>query len=367
MTQDQELLYRIGITKIPKVGPILAKNLISYSGSLEAVFKAKPSKLIKIPQVGAILAKIIASKTYLKEAEEELQYIKKHKIEALFYLDKKYPKRLLAFDQSPLLIYHKGVADLNHQKIISIVGTRTPTEHGVNFCEQIIEDLMPLNPLILSGLAYGIDIVSHKQAMRLGLPTVAVMGAGHGYIYPASHRKFAQDLINQGSLITEFCYNDLPDREHFPMRNRIIAGMCDAIIVVESGSKGGSMITAHIANDYNKDVFAVPGRLNDKMSLGCNHLIKTHKAHLLESAEDINYIMCWDQSEHVGKQATLFTDLDEQEELIAKQLEDASPLQVDVIARQTGIKNEILAAKLLGMEFKGIIKSLAGKRYMLRK
>ena len=367
MTQDQELLYRIGITKIPKVGPILTKNLISYSGSLEAVFKAKPSSLAKIPQVGEILAKAIAKKDYLKAAEEELELVKKHKIEAIFYLDENYPKRLLAYDQSPVLIYHKGVANLNHEKIVAVVGTRTPSDNGINFCEQVIEDLQSMQPLILSGLAYGIDIVSHKKALRSGLATVAVMGAGHGYIYPAAHRKFAQEILEQGSLITEFSYHDLPDKEHFPMRNRIIAGMCDAIIVVESGSKGGSMITAHIANDFNKDVFAVPGRLQDKMSKGCNHLIKTHKAHLLESADDIKYIMSWDDSEASGKQIQLFSELDEQETSIVEGFKDHPILKVDAIAQLTGINNQILAAKLLGMECKGIIKSLAGKRYMLRK
>lgn len=367
MTQDQELLYRIGITKIPKVGPILTKNLISYSGSLEAVFKSKPSSLAKIPQVGAILAKVIAKKNYLKEAEEELALVKKHKIEPLFYLDDAYPKRLLAYDQSPVLIYNRGKANLNHEKIVAVVGTRTPSDNGINFCEQVIEDLSPMQPLILSGLAYGIDIVSHKKAIRSGLPTVAVMGAGHGYIYPAAHRKFAQELLDHGSLITEFPYHDLPEKEHFPMRNRIIAGMCDAIIVVESGRKGGSMITAHIANDFNKDVFAVPGRLKDKMSVGCNHLIKTHKAHLLESVEDIKYIMSWDEGDKPGKQIQLFTDLDEQETCIIEGFKDQPILKVDTIAQKTGINNEILAAKLLGMECKGMIKSLAGKRYMLRK
>lgn len=362
----EDLLYKIAITKINKVGPVTARNLISYCGGVKETFQTKKKDLLKIPGVGETTISNLFNKNVLIEAERELKFIEKNNVKLLFFLDKDYPSRLKHFQDSPILLYYKGNVDLNTPRIVSIVGTRTPTVRGKAICEEIIEGLKLYNVLIVSGLAYGVDATAHQACLDFKIPTVGVLGHGLSRIYPSKHKKMADEMVANGGLLTEFSSEVDIEREHFPMRNRIIAGMCDALIVIETAEKGGSMISAHMANNYNKDVFAVPGRLNDKFSQGCNHLIKTHKASLIESAEDIAYIMRWDKkSERKSVQKSLFVELTEKEQQIVDLLQNVEDLSIDKLSQETQLNSSKMAELMLDLEFKGIVKTLPGKRYIL--
>ena len=265
-----QLLYHIAITSIPNIGDITAKKLIAYCGSSEQVFCEKKSVLEKIPGIGGINAsKIISHKTEaLAIAEEELVFIKKNNIKPLFYLNDNYPKRLLHCEDGPVLLYSKGDVEYNNPKVVSIVGTRKATDYGKEFCDKIVEELASHNPLIVSGLAYGIDVCSHKAALKNNIPTVGVLAHGLDRLYPSQHSSIANKMLENGGLLSDYKSRTNPDRENFPKRNRIVAGLSDLTIVIESSKKGGSLITAYLANDYNRDVFALPGRLNDSQSEG---------------------------------------------------------------------------------------------------
>ena len=361
-------LHKIAITLIPKVGPITAKNLISYCGSIEAVFEARKRELLKVPGIGEGIAAAILKKDYFEAAERELEFIEQQDIQPLFYLDDAYPNRLKSLENAPLLLYYKGSADLNHPRIVSVVGTRKPSTLGVANCEQLISELKNYGILVVSGLAYGIDVTAHKKCLEENIETVGVLGHGLKKIYPAQHRQVAYKMLDNGGLLTEFTSDTHPDREHFPMRNRIVAGMCDAVVVVETAQKGGSMITAFCANGYNKDVFAFPGRTNDAHLQGCNHLIKTHKAALIESAKDIGYIMRWEElDERKEVQLNLFHDLTVEEQSIVGILKEKNELGIDQLVYETQINNSQLASLLLSLEFKGLLKTMPGKRYLLVK
>jgi len=359
-------LHTIALTKIPKVGPVTAKNLVSYCGGIKAVFEARKKELLAIPGIGAGIVEHILQKDYFTEAEAELRFVEANDIQLLSFLDKAYPSRLKPLDNAPILLYYKGTAPLNHPRIISIIGTRKPSVLGIATCEKLVEELAVYDVMIVSGLAYGIDVTAHKKCVELGLETIGVLGHGLQKIYPAQHRSVAQQMLEKGGLLTEFSSNTLPDRENFPMRNRIVAGMCDAVIVVETAQKGGSMITAMYANDYNKDVFAFPGRVNDPNLKGCNHLIKTHKAALIESAKDIGYIMRWEAQEASKNiQRQLFVELDEQEQKIVDLLRSKNEMGIDELSYETKINASRLANLLLNLEFKGLLKTMPGKRYLL--
>jgi DNA processing protein len=362
----EDLLYKIAITKIVKVGPVTARNLISYCGGVKAVFEAKKKDLLKIPGVGNLTISNLLDKNVLNEAEKELKYIEKNDVQTLFFLDKNYPQRLKHFQDSPILMYYKGTVDLNFPRIISIVGTRTPTASGKAICEEIVEGLASYNVLVVSGLAYGVDVVAHQKSLDIKTPTIGVLGHGLSQLYPSKHKKIAKQMLENGGLLTEFSSEVNVEREHFPMRNRIIAGMCDALIVIETAQKGGSMISAYMANNYSKDVFAVPGRLKDKFSQGCNHLIKTHKAALIESADDIAYIMRWDKkSNNNSVQKSLFIELSEKEQQIVDLLQNVDDLGIDKLSKVTQLNSSKMAELMLDLEFKGIVKTLPGKRYIL--
>ncbi len=362
----KDVLYQIALTRIPLVGAITARTLVSYCGGAEAVFKAKKKELLKIPGIGERIAANVIESDALREAEREWQFIEKNNIRVLFYLDEAYPEKLKNYADSPILLFYKGNADLNVSRVVGIVGTRQPTPQGVAFCEALVQELKPYNVLILSGLAYGIDITSHRKSVEMGIPTIAALGHGFQTIYPPQHRSIAERMCENGGLLTEFPSNTLPDREHFPMRNKIIAGLCDALVVIETAIRGGSMITAHMANEYNKDVFAVPGRVQDKHSQGCNHLIKTHKAALLESAADIAYVMRWEEEQATKLiQRQLFVELNEDEKIVVNLLHQNEEVHVDKLLYELRLTGSEMAALLLELEFKGVIKSLPGKRYTL--
>lgn len=363
---DENLKYKIAISLIPNIGDLRAKKLISYCGSAEAVFSEKKAALEKIPGIGEANAKAVLTQKVFERADEELKFIEKNKITPLFYLDKEYPKRLTHCEDSPVLLYFKGKANLNSEKIISIIGTREATDYGKQLCEKLIADLAPYNPIIVSGLAYGIDICAHRGAMDNNLTTVCGLGHGLDKIYPAVHRTYAEKMLENGGWLSDFTSGTTPDRENFPRRNRIVAGMSDATIVIESKIGGGSLITADIANSYNRDVFAFPGRVNDECSVGCNNLIKQNKAALIQSATDIIYIMGWEQKlKNAPIQKQLFVELKPEEEILVNLLKEKESVNVDDICLFAKMPMSKVSSLLLTLEFSGIVKSLPGKRYRL--
>lgn len=362
-----DLIYKLALTLIPGVGSVNGKSLVAYCGGVKAVFMEKKRALLKIPGIGEQTVNAIVNHNVFERADEELKFIEKNKIVSLFYLDKDYPIRLKQCHDSPLMLYYKGTADLNAAKVVALVGTRKATEYGRDMCRKLVEGLVEHNVLIVSGLAYGIDTWSHKAALENKLETVGVLGHGLDRIYPFANRSLAEKMMESGGLLCEYMSNTNPDRENFPMRNRVIAGMSDAVVVVEAGATGGALITAEIANSYNRDVFAIPGRLNDPHSEGCNKLIKINKASLIQSAQDISYLLNWDKVKTTNKtvQRQLFLNLTPDEEHIVNILKEKGNLDIDTLL----IESKILPAKastiLLNMEFEGIVRCLPGRVYRL--
>lgn len=367
MQSTSKLSYQIALTLIPGVGDVLAKNLISYCGNAEAVFKSSKSSLFKIPGIGkSVVEAITQSSVLLKRAEEEEQFIEKYKIKPLFYTDASYPKRLKNCVDAPVMLYYKGQSDLNAPRVINIIGTRKATEYGKQVCAQLIEQLKPYSPLVVSGLAYGIDVQAHKECLKNDVSTVAVLGHGLDRIYPAAHRATAEKMLANGGLLSDFTSGTNPDRENFPKRNRIIAGLADATILVEAAESGGAIITAVIANSYNRDVFAIPGRINDAYSGGCNHLIKTNRAALVSSGADIAYSLGWDISDDKGPvQRQLLVDLSADEQVLVDLLRENGNLPIDELMLRSNMNLSILAAVLLNLELKGVLMVLPGKMYQL--
>ncbi|MDR2065321.1 MAG: DNA-processing protein DprA [Prevotellaceae bacterium] len=364
------LKYYIAIELIPNVGSITAKKLIACCGGVDAVFLEKKSSISKIPGIGNVLVDSILTKRdeALKIAEIEMNFIEKNGIKTFVYTEKDYPKRLHACDDSPVVFFSKGDVDFNHKKILSVVGTRKATDYGTELCRKIIFDLAVRHkPVIVSGLAYGIDVCAHKAALQNGLKTIAVMGTGLNIIYPFTHKNIANQISLQGALITDFTSQSIFDRKNFLSRNRIIAGLADATIVVESGKKGGALVTADIAVSYNRDVMTFPARVGDEYSAGCNWLIKTHKAALIENIKDIEYILGWMSKDDEPKQLPLFDALNEKEMQIINHLKNTDIDTIDNILHEIKIPMSQLSATLLTLELGGYIKSHPGKSYSLKK
>jgi len=363
---SNNLKYQIGITLIEGVGDVVAKKLIAYCGSVEAVFKEKRAALVKIPGISSSVANALLAHKVFERAEEEIRFIEKNGINPLFFLDKEYPKRLKYCDDGPVMLYVKGNMNLNKQKVVSIVGTRMASEYGKEICNEIVKDLASHDVLMVSGLAYGIDICAHKAAVKNNVETIAVVAHGHDRLYPSVHKEVLNMMYNKGGMVSEFISKTNPDRENFPKRNRIIAGLADATIVIESAKKGGALITAEIANSYNRDVFAVPGKLKEKFSEGCNWLIKINKAVLMESVKDIEYVMGWKNKENksVGSQRKLFIDLSPEEKKIVSVLEEGAH-EMDTISLVSQMSISKVASALTTLEFTGLIKCLPGKVYQL--
>lgn len=363
---EQDDLYKVAMTMIPMVGAITARNLISYCGGLEAVFRARKKELCYVPGVGEVLADQILNSRALEMAEQEIYVLEREGIRPIFYLDQDYPERLRPYMDSPLLLYYQGAQDLNALRMVAIIGTRKPSPYGIHICEELVENLQPYQVTTISGLAYGVDVCAHRKSLQLNIPTIGVLAHGLGQIYPASHRQIARRMLEGGGLLTEYPSHIGPKREHFPMRNRIVAGLCDALVVVETGKEGGSMITAQFANDYNKDVFAFPGRVKDPHALGGNYLIKSHRAALIEGAEDLAYIMGWEEETiAAGVQQQLFSELSSDEKLVVDLLRQNEGASIDKLTYESRMTGSCMAAVLLNLEFKGLIRSLPGKRYML--
>ena len=358
------LQYQIALTLLPGIGDISGKKFVQYCGSAEAIFKEKRKSLEKITGMReASINAICKPKEYLKRAEEEIEFVEKNGIQPLFFLDSDYPRRLSQCDDAPMMLYYKGKANLNANRVVAIVGTRNITEYGKENCNQLVEDLKDDNVLIVSGLAYGVDTCAHKASVKNGIPTVGVMGSGMQQIYPAVNKKLASDMQEQGGILTECMSGTLPDRENFPRRNRIIAGMADAVIVIESAMKGGSLITADLANSYSRDVFAYPGRVMDIYSQGCNYLIRTNRAHLMESVLNLRYIMRWDSESKTEKQTAMFREFTEEEKRIMDCFGSNAVIHLDDIIVKTEMSTTKIAALLLNLEFDGVLMALPGKRY----
>ncbi len=366
---DPLLRYKIGISLINGLGSVNAKKIIAYLGGVEAVFKEKKSNLLKIDGVGSFLASNIVNNKVLDKADKEIEFIEKNDIRSFFYLDDNYPYRLKQCADAPILFYMKGNVDLDQKKIISIVGTRKVTEYGKGLCEKLVAEIEQNghNALIVSGLAYGVDITAHKAALSNKLKTIAVLGQGLDSVYPSLHANYAKEILENGALISEFAHGTKPDKHNFVRRNRIIAGLSDACVVVESAKKGGSLITAELANSYNRDVFAFPGRINDIYSEGCNILIKTNRASLIQGVKDLEYLLSWDIKEHKSKaeQMQLFVNLNEQEQEIVNLIREYGQLEFDLISMKTKIPVNKLSGILLSLEFGGFIKVLPGKQFTL--
>lgn len=365
---ENELIYRIALSLLPNIGPVISRLLHDHCGSAEAVFREKKQLLAKIPGVGSKRIRKAFAEPVLDRAEREAEFLRKHKVEALFYTDSAYPKKLNHCPDAPILLYFKGKADLNLHRNVGIVGTRSATSYGEEMTRQLVEGLKEMDAVIVSGLAYGIDICAHDAALRAGLDTIGVMAHGLDRIYPHAHRTTAGKMIKQGGLLTEYPSGTNPDRENFPTRNRIVAGLCDAIVVVEASGKGGALITADLAIGYNRDVFAVPGRTMDAFSKGCNDYIRENKAGLITSADDLIWMMGW-RDEKIATQAAvqtqLFVDLNEDEQRIVNFLREQGESGIDAISAAAALPFSRLANTLLQLELKGVIHLRPGKRYAI--
>lgn len=360
-----ELFHVLALSQVDGVGDIVAKKVISHCGSAENVFKATVKELKAIDGIGDVLLKNLRKKTVFERAEQELQYIQNEKIKVLYFQNEDYPDKLKHCIDGPVLLFASGNFDFQNRKMISIVGTRQITSYGTEFCKKLIEDLAIFNPIIVSGFAYGVDIVAHQSALENDLQTIGVLAHGLNQIYPKSHKKYVAKLEQNGGFLTEFWSNSNPEKENFVKRNRIVAGMSEATIVIESADKGGSLITANMANDYNRDVFAVPGRTTDKYSQGCNDLIKTQRANLITSAADLIYCLNWavEVKETKSIQKQLFVTLDFEEQKIYDYLQKNGKQLLDIVALECDFPIFKISSILLTMELKGIVRPLPGKLF----
>ena len=365
MTND--LLYQIALTLVPNIGDVHAKALVNIYGDAQSIFKAKRKELESIEGIGTIRAGSIKAFQNFQSSEDEIAFIEKYKITPLFITDKNYPQRLLNCYDSPALLYYRGNADLNTSKIIAVVGTRNNSDYGKTVCEKIMENLASENILVVSGLAFGIDTIAHKAALKNNLQTIGVLAHGLDRIYPAQNKTLAKQMIEHGGLLTEFISHTNPDKQNFPKRNRIVAGISDAVIIMETGKKGGSLITAELGNNYNKDVFAIPGRVNDSKSEGCNYLIKNNKAALINGADDLLEMMNWKPVDKpaVKKQRELFIELTPDEKIVVAILQQQEAVHIDEMYFKSGLSSSAVAAALLMLEMQGVVASMPGKLYKL--
>jgi DNA processing protein len=369
----ESLLFEVAIDLMPGIGSMLTRQLVSYCGSAKQVFFTPAGKLLKIPGIGQTHVKNILTNGLLQQAEAIVNQAEKENVQLLFYTHPGYPNRLKQIADAPTLLFYKGSADLNQTKIISIVGTRQCTGYGKEVTEQIVQDLIKHNVLVVSGLAYGIDIATHRAAIMAGLPTVGVMASGLDIIYPAVHRKIAEKMLDNGGLLTENTFGTKPDAPRFPARNRIIAGLGDATIVVEAAIKGGALITADIAHSYNKDVMAVPGPINAPVSEGCNYLIKSNKAAMYSCLRDLEELLNWDlENMAAGRVQSIFRqnkynpdDFTEEEFRVITVLQENKDEVIDNICWKAQIPISQISSLLLGLEFKGVVKALPGKKFQL--
>lgn len=365
-----EKLYQIALTQVEGIGSVLFRQLISYCGSAEEVFKANEKKLLKIPNIGNSIISNLKNKEVLQTAESVLQKADKQQVSLLFSTDKNYPQRLKGLYDAPAVLYYRGNGNLDLGRSIGIVGTRQATDYGRKTTEEIVENLRVYNPLIISGLAYGIDIAAHKAALENKLPTIAVLASGIDVVYPSQHEKYIESIVENGGIISEHPFGIQPMRNMFLSRNRIIAGLSDAVIVVESAKKGGAMVTAEFANNYHRDVFAIPGSLTHQYSEGCNKLIKENKANIFTGVNDIVEALNWDlevsENPKIKAPEIDLSAFSEEESMVISTLRKNGEMQIDDLSWQTQIPLNRLASLLLNLEFQGIVKALVGKKFGLK-
>lgn len=368
MPDDQQLIHRLALCMLEGIGPVNARNLVAYCGGVDPLFTDKhiKKKLATIPGIKEARIASILNRKVVDAAEKELAWVKKHKVRMLFYLDDDYPRRLRHCEDAPVMLFVQGKGDLDPQRSVAIVGTRLPSEEGRHTCEELVKGLTACGATIVSGLAYGIDIVAHRTALKSELPTIGCVAHGLDRLYPGEHRATAQQMFKSGGLVTELPSGSDFAPGNFPARNRIIAGLADCTIVVESGMKGGSLITADIANSYDRDVFAIPGRPGDTKSEGCNDLIKRNRAALITGADDVVKTMGWEpKRKKAPRQAALFVDLAPEERTLVDALKETGKLDIDALCHRCHMPQSKAASLLLNLEFNGVVRSLPGKVYAL--
>ncbi|MFD0963156.1 DNA-processing protein DprA [Pseudofulvibacter geojedonensis] len=362
---EENLISILALQKASLIGDLTAKKLINHCGSAEAIFKEKSTHLLKINGIGQAHINSLKNKTIFNLAEDELKFIKKNNLKYWYYKNIDYPNKLKHCIDAPILLFYSGNINLNSPKIISVVGTRNLTNNGKYFCEKLIEELSLVNPIIISGFAYGTDICAQKSAIKNNLQTIGCLAHGLNQIYPKVHKKYVKQVEANGGFVTDFWSIDEPERNNFLKRNRIIAGLSEATIVIESAKKGGSLVTADIANSYNREVFAVPGRANDELSEGCNNLIKHQKAQLITCAADIIYHLNWSVETTAKKviQPQLFVELSDIENTVFSFLSQQEKTHLDAISIACKLPIYQLSSTLLNLELKGLIRALPGKQF----
>ena len=364
VTSEDEIFFQLALSQVENIGAITARKLIRHFGSAKELFRLGFRDLLQVSGMTSQRARNIAEFNNLDRISEEFEFASKRGVEIISFMDPGFPQRLNHCPDSPLVLFKKGEGDLNATRMVSVVGTRKISDYGKIITKELIAGFKPYNITVVSGMAYGVDICSHKACLNIGLPTIAVMGHGLDRIYPNSHTRYAKEMLEQGAILSEFTSGTQPDRENFPKRNRIVAGMTDATIVVESGYKGGSVITADLAMGYNRDVFAIPGRVSDPASEGCNQLIKTNRAALLESVKDLEYIMGWKvKDEHKEIQKRIFVDLKPEEEKLLSYLKEEGRSQIDEISLSTKLPMSLVMTHLLNLELNGLVRAIPGKNY----
>ena len=363
--QEEELIWLIALTQVTQVGPVHARQLLDSLGSARAVFHAGRDTLEKIPGIGSVRAGHIYGQANLSMAERELRFIQRHGIRAITLSDPDYPQRLLHTYDAPVLLYYKGNAAFNNAKVISVIGTRTPTDYGKDRVRDLLSALAPYSPLIISGLAYGIDTLAHHHALGNGLETIGILAHGLDRIYPQANKRLAKAMLEQGGLLTDFPSGTNPDAVNFPRRNRIVAGLADAVVVIETGEKGGSMITARMAHGYDRELFALPGRVTDEKSAGCLAMIREQRAHLLTSPEDILQVMNWGngQVKTPAAQTILPLDLSPAEAAILDLIREQGSLRTEEIRQLANLPHGEAANALLSLEMQQVLVALPGGRY----
>ncbi len=361
-----DLQQQIALTLLHGAGRKRMRNILAHTQSVDAFFSEKKHKLLKIPGLGRGILTQINREEALKMAEPYVEYFAKKPFRSCFYQSEHFPARLNNCEDAPLLLFSHGNMELNPPRIVSIVGTRKASDYGKAICEELLNAFAGKNIIVVSGLAYGIDIYVHQLCVKLGIQTIGVLGHGLDRIYPSAHKNTASQMLQNGGLLTEFLPGTNPDRMNFPMRNRIVAGMCDATIVVESGEKGGSLITAELANDYSRDVFAFPGDISREYSKGCNRLIQESKAHLITGSKDFFRIMDWEEKSKPAVQKNLFAQqLSETQSALVKILQEKESTSMDFLSLKSGLPISLVSTELLDLEFAGMVKALPGKRYKL--
>ena len=359
--KTSELLAVMALQRSTQIGDIMAKRLIKHCGSAEAVFRSEANSLIKIEGVGRAMLSELFSKSNFRLAEQELRFVQDHRISYCYFLEDDYPQRLKHCPDGPILLFKKGRIRWSDQPVISIVGTRQITTRGTSFCKQLVAALAPFNPIIVSGFAYGADIIAQQTAVEHNLQTIGCLAHGFDQIYPKPHEVYVEQILEHGGFYTDFWSIDSFDRTNFLKRNRIIAGLSEATVVIESAEKGGSLVTADIANSYDREVFAVPGRPDDTYSIGCNNLIKNHMAHMLTCPEDIPYMLDWRSPDVPKRQTILFPELTSLEHRLYNFLGEKGKTELDLIALQLELPTFKVVSILLSLELKGVVRPLPGK------